>query len=198
MKSTAKTTTPATRQVVSKQVSKAFFKQGTLTKPEEKKVIEKNAKEQSQQPSVAKSDRSAEELVLEISNLNKVNQELEVMLKNKVNDIKKLQAELLQEQEKNEALQQTILKQEKEKKEVDEVLIASSFENGRLNEEIKKLNAILVEKERYITVLVKQNDGRLNIEEQFKIFDAPKRDSVKRNSIATSTIKQYQQANNIA
>jgi len=149
------------------------------------------------------SEKTVEEFYAEIADLVKVNEMIENELKNKLNEIKKLQMELLLEKERCHNVNDEIEKLQNDKKELGELLVPTQADNAKLSEELKKAKLLLTEKERYITVLVKENDGRLNIQEQFKIFDntareSVKRNSMKRNSTGNTTLKNFQEANNIA
>jgi hypothetical protein len=149
------------------------------------------------------SEKTVEEFYAEIADLVKVNEIIENDLKNKLNEIKKLQMELLLEKERCHQVKDDIERLENDKKEITEKLVPRQGENVKLNEELQRAKNLLTEKERYITVLVKENDGRLNIAEQFKVFDLPSRDptkrnTMKRNSTGNTTLKSFQEANKIS
>jgi predicted RNase H-like nuclease (RuvC/YqgF family) len=161
----------------------------------------KNVTPLPQSETLTENEKRIRDLEEELVKVKKVNQEMECSLKNKTGDIKKVEVELnkvTKEKEIIEELRKTIEGLEVAKKEVEVNLAASQKQNENLTEELKKTQAVLAERERYITVLVKEEPGRLNLQEQFKVFDLPNRDAVKRNSVARASIKQYQNLNNIA
>lgn len=164
------------------------------------KTVKKEEPTQTQFLGLSESDKKIEDLTIEVEKLKKVNQEMEWSVKNKQNDIKKVESELqkvIKENEVIDELKKVIERLENDKNFLQEKLGSSMHENEKLNEELKKTRAILVEKERYINCIVKEEPSRLNIMDQFKMTDGVKRDNVKRNSIANTSIKHFQQANSI-
>ncbi len=129
--------------------------------------------------------KTNKESLEQIAFLLKNNEELSIALKVLRSDHKKLQNSQNAETDKTTKLTQTIAELEKELKESQEKNEDLNKENNKLKETLKNTENTLKQKEKYIDVLVKNNSGRLNLEDELKLGDAPKRDSMKRNSIAT-------------
>ena len=154
-------------------------------------------------PTNVVTEKTIEEFFAEIKGLQKLKEEYECSLKSKTNESRKWLAEIAMEKERLALLQETANKVEEEKKELQRKLDASNNENDELNEELKKTQAAIAECDRYIIVLVHENDGRLNLAEQFKVFDAPAKDAamrntLKRNSTGNTTLQAFQETNKIS
>ncbi len=161
---------------------------GIKTQPKTTKQGE-NTEQPKILPTNVVTERTIEEFYTEIGSLMKAKELMENSLKQKVYEIRKIQTDLNYEKEITQRLNETIQNLEKEKSNLQVNFGASRSENEKLTEELKIAQALIIEKERYIEVLVKNNSGRLNIEEQFKYFDPPKRD-FKRSSLAQTWTKK--------
>jgi hypothetical protein len=187
----------------SKPISKGLPHEVFLTKG-----VKKNLPQQSMQRGLD-INKKPEELLNEVNEMKRKTYEMECLLKHNVNEIKRYHTEITFEKEvTTPKLRSEMERLEQEKKEVQEKIKATLLEHEKTKEKLRNTEDVLEKRERYITVLVHENPDRLKIQEQFKVFDLPnrdnmkrtsiaQRDSIKRNSVATSTLKQFQ-ANNIA
>jgi chromosome segregation ATPase len=212
MKPVGKATGPAGFKASNQSSKPAVVKSKPIAKESNvTKGVNKNQPLESTPKVVLHTDKKPDELYYELEELTRNFQEMENMSKNQATEINKYDTELTNERQNNSYIRSEIKRLEQEKKELEEKLSECIDNHDHTKEQLRDTEDILSEKEKYIKVLVNENDGFIQYQEQKQIFEVlpnrddvkrpsviTTRDSVKRNSIATTTIKQFQQANNIA